>query len=111
MYIKILVQVDAKYQEFNAKKIGENTVIYCDGHQVLLVKVLPTTREGIYIQDSGNVVLADHIHIIKEEDILEDIEVVLKEVTLFDYLSKIKQPIEDYNFELVDKGGYRTRKF
>jgi hypothetical protein len=111
MYVKVLVNIGDQYEEHKAKLIGESEVIYTEGHQIKFVKVLPTAQKDVYVSASAHETLAENIHIIKDEDILDDIEVVLKQTSLFDFIRKIKQPSNEYNFELVDIGGYRVRKF
>jgi hypothetical protein len=111
---KVLAMANSMYLTYKGLKLDDNHILYFVEDELRCSKVYRTDESDfLYIEDSeSRTILANEVKVIDEEEQLEDIKDVIlnKDISLYDYITKMYKYDDLGSLGLIEKGGYKPKK-
>lgn len=111
MKVNVMTKVFNEIEMIEAELFNEESVFYIDGDKIYFLKVKPTEIQNVYKAVSPIAILAEGINIVDKQQILNEIKKALTEMSFINYLTRVCDHKEEFNFNLIVKGESKVKNY
>lgn len=105
--IKVLLPLGNElFQHVNAELLDEKHAIYYHNDRYFLVSINPTDKPNVFKADlKVNAMLSEDVKVQNRKEAVEDLKKLIKELSFYDYLTRVCNHYWEYDFNLIGEDG------